>query len=74
MAADHRLEMTGSAGPFLGLADLLGGRQIVGLAVHDLGEYGFGGGLLVRLTAGGGGLARDHVRGVGLAASGHADV
>jgi hypothetical protein len=37
-------------------------------------EHGFGDGLLVGLVPGRGGLARDHVRGVGLAAAGHAGV
>ena len=67
-------QVAGSAGPFLGLADLLGGGQVAGVAVHDAGEHGFGGGLLVGLLAGRGGVAGDDVRGVGLAAAGHADV
>ena len=55
-------------------ADLLGGGQVAGVALQDTGEHGFRGGLLVRLMSGRCGLAGDHVRGVGLAASGHADV
>jgi hypothetical protein len=67
-------EVAGSPGPFLGLPDLLGGGQVFRLALHDAGEHGFGGGLLVGLPPGRGGLASDHVRGVGFPASGHADV
>ena len=67
-------QVAGPAGPFLGLADLLGGGQVVGVALQDAGEHGFGGGLLVGLVPGRGGLAGDHVRGVGLPAAGHADV
>ena len=66
--------MAGSADPVLGLADLLGGGQVAVVALQDAGEDGFGGGLLVGLAAGRGGGAGDHVRGIGLAAAGHADV
>ena len=67
-------QVPGSAGPVLGLADLLGGGQVAVVALQDAGEDGFGGGLLVGLVPGWCGLAGDHVRGVGLAAAGHADV
>ena len=67
-------QVAGSARPFLGLADLLGGGQVTGVALQDTGEDGFGGGLLVRLVAGWGGVAGDDVGSVGLAAAGHADV
>ena len=67
-------QVAGSAGPVLGLADLLGGGQVAVVALHDAGEDGFGGGLLVGLVAGWGGVAGDDVGGVGLAAAGHADV
>ena len=46
-------QVTGSARPFLSLADLLGGRQVVAVALQDAGEDGFGGGLLVGLVSGG---------------------
>ena len=46
-------QVAGSAGPVLGLADLLGGGQVAVVAAHDAGEDGFGGGLLVGLVAGG---------------------
>ena len=42
-------EVPGAAGPFLGLPDGLGGRQLAGVAVHDVLEHGFRGGLLVGL-------------------------
>ena len=45
-------QVAGSAGPVLGLADLLGGGQVAGVALQDAGEHGFGGGLLVRLVSG----------------------
>ena len=67
-------QVAGSAGPVLGLADLLGGGQVAVVAAHDAGEDGFGGGLLVGLVAGWGGGAGDDVGGVGLAAAGHADI
>ena len=63
-----------SAGLVLGLADLLGGGQVAVVALHHAGEHGFRGGLLVGLAPGGCGGAGDYVRGVGLAAAGHADV
>ncbi len=65
-------QVAGSAGPFLGVADVLSGGQVVGVALHDVGEDGFGGGLLVRLTPGRRGLAGDHVRGVRFPAPGQA--
>ena len=75
MAADHRVSRWPvPPAQFLGLADLLGGGQVAVVALQDAGEDGFGGGLLVGLVAGRGGLAGDDVRGVGLAAAGHADV
>ena len=46
-------QVAGSAGPFLGLADLLGGGQVAVVALHDVVEDGFGGGLLVGLLPGG---------------------
>jgi hypothetical protein len=64
-------QVPGSAGLLLGLADLLGGGQVAGVALHRGGEHRFGGGLLVGRMSGGCGLAGDHVRGVGLAAAGH---
>jgi hypothetical protein len=64
----------GSAGLVLGLADLLGGGQVAVVALQDAGEDGFGGGLLAGLVTRWGGGAGDDVRGVGLAAAGHADV
>jgi len=67
-------QVPGAADPFLGLADLLGGGQVAGVALHRGGEHGFGGGLLVGLLPRGCGLAGDHVRGVRHPASGHADV
>ena len=67
-------QVAGSAGPVLGLADLLGGGQVAVVAAHDAGEDGFGGGLLVGLVPGWRGVAGDDVGGVGLAAAGHADV
>ena len=67
-------QVAGSAGPVLGLADLLGGGQVAVVAAHDAGEDRFGGGLLVGLVAGRRGVAGDDVGGVGLAAAGHADV
>ena len=67
-------QVAGSAGPVLGLADLLGGGQVAVVALQDAGEHGFGGGLLVGLVAGRRGVAGDDVGGVGLAAAGHADV
>ena len=67
-------QVAGSAGLVLGLADLLGGGQVAVVALQDGGEDGFGGGLLVGLVPGRGGGAGDDVRGVGLAAAGHADV
>ena len=67
-------QVPGSAGPFLGLPDGLGGRQLAGVAFHDVLEHGFGGGLLVGLLAGRCGVAGDDVGGVGFAAAAHADV
>ena len=67
-------QVAGSSGPFLGLADLLGGGQVLGVAPHDTGEHGFGRGLLIGLVPGSRGATGDDVGGVGLAASGHADV
>ena len=67
-------QVTGSPGPLLGVADLPGSRPVVSFALQDACEHGFGGGLLVRFVPGRGALAGDHVGGVGLAASGHADV
>ena len=67
-------QVAGSAGPVLGLADLLGGGQVAVVAAHDAGEDGFRGGLLVGRVAGWCGAAGDDVGGVGLAAAGHADV
>jgi hypothetical protein len=55
--------VTGSSGPVLSLADLPGGREVVGVALQDIGEHGFGGGLLVWLLPGRRGLAGDDVRG-----------
>jgi hypothetical protein len=66
--------VAGSADPVLGLADLLGGGQVAVVAAHDTGEDGFWGSLLVGLATGRRGLAGDDMRGVGLAAAGHADV
>jgi hypothetical protein len=45
-----------SPGPFLGLANLLGGRQLFRITLHDTGEHRFGGGLLVGLVSGRRGL------------------
>ena len=74
-AADHRVKQVADpAGPFLGLADLLGGGQVAVVALHDGGKDGFGGGLLVGLVPRWGGVAGDDVGGVGLAAAGHSDV
>ena len=74
-AADHRVSRWPvPPDSVLGLADLLGGGQVAVVALHDAGEDGFGGGLLVGLVPGWGGVAGDHVGGVGLAAAGHADV
>ena len=67
-------QVAGAAGPVLGLADLLGGRQVAVVALDDPGQDGLRGGLLVRLVAGRGGRAGDDVGGVGFPASGHADV
>ena len=67
-------QVPGSAGPFLGLPDGLGGRQFPGVAFHDVLQHGFGGGLLVGLLAGRCGVAGDDVGGVGFAAAAHADV
>jgi hypothetical protein len=67
-------QVAGSAGLFLGLADLLGGGQVAGVALQDTGEHGFGGGLLVGLVPGRSGLASDHMRGVGFTAARQSDV
>ena len=67
-------QVAGSAGPVLGLADLLGGGQVAVVAAHDADEDGFGGGLLVGLVTWWCGGAGDDVGGVGFAAAGHADV
>ena len=67
-------EVPGSAGPFLGLPDGLGGRQLAGVAVHDVLEDGFGGGLLVGLFTWRRCVPGDDVGGVGFAAAAHADV
>ena len=67
-------QVAGPAAPFLSVADLLGGGDVVGLALQDAGEHGFRGCLLAGVVAERGGLASDDVGGVGLAATGHADV
>jgi len=46
-------QVPGAADPFLGLADLLGGGQVAGVALHRGGEHGFGGGLLEGFCPGG---------------------
>jgi hypothetical protein len=46
-------QVTGAAGPFLRLADLFGGGQVVLVTLDDAGKDGFGGDLLVRPLTGG---------------------
>jgi hypothetical protein len=45
-------QVTGSPGPVPGAADLTGGRQVVPVALQDICQHGFGGGLLVRFVPG----------------------
>ena len=61
--------MPGARGPFLGLADLLGGGQLFGVPFQRGGEDRLGGGLLEGLCPVGGGSG-DDVGDVGVAATG----
>ena len=67
-------QVAGSAGPVLGVADLLGGRQVRIVAAHDGLDHRFGGRLLIGRMAGWRGVPGDDVGGVGLPAPGQPDV
>ena len=67
-------QVAGAPGPVLGVADLLGGRQVRVVAVQDGLDHRFGRGLLVGRMAGWRGVPGDDVRGVGLPAPGQPDV
>ena len=67
-------QVAGSPGLVLGLADLLGGGQVLGIALQDAGQHGLRCCLLVGLVAGRGSAASDDVGRVGFPAPGHADV
>ena len=66
--------MAGSAGPVLGLADLLGGGQVRVVAAHDRLDHRFGGGLRIRRMPGWRGVSGDDVGDVRLPAPGQPDV